>query len=140
MSGNRQDVDRVMQQLRDRIAAEGHTEAELEEARKLAYLDGSGKGPEFFYPELAAKVRYLDTHYENPILFAPEGNPVKRGFQKVIQKLVGFTFFRAFRHQNAFNKEVAAATAELAAFIRMQEKENAALRERVEALEAERKK
>jgi hypothetical protein len=137
MSGNKQDVEELMQDLRGQIAAEGHTEKELEEARKLAYLDGSDKGPEFFYPELAAKARYLDTHYENPILFAPEGNPVKVALQKLILKTVGFTYFRAFRHQNAFNKEVAGTVEELTAFIRMQEKENAALREQVERLEAQ---
>ncbi len=108
------DVELMMREIRTDIRESGYTERERRRAKSLASRDRSD-GETGGYEPAAIKERLssMRATANNPVFFPFKGNPLKAGLQRLIQKIVGSSFYRAFLHQNRYNADVLAVMLQL---------------------------
>lgn len=100
------DVEEIMAGIRQEISEKGYTKEEIGYAQALANMDSDSLEKCYNKRTLRMKYNYISTHFNNPIYFELEGNPIKVFLQRVARRMFLFVIFKAFYFQNVFNEGV----------------------------------
>ncbi|MCR5425845.1 MAG: hypothetical protein K6E81_03340 [Lachnospiraceae bacterium] len=132
------DVEKIMQEIRADIRAAGYSERDMFRARRLADRDKTLEEAEGYNPKvLDEMIQRMRNTWSNPVYFPFQGNPVKAFLQKILQKIVGSSFYYAFMHQNRYNSALIASIIQLHNHCEELESELRILRGEVEQLKRE---
>ncbi|MCR5719850.1 MAG: hypothetical protein K6F84_04720 [Lachnospiraceae bacterium] len=117
------DVEEIMSSIRD----------DIQKNNKRYVSKEKRKGVSFDGDKLEKALSHMADSSINEVFGENRGNPLKKIYQRVIQKLFGFLVFNPFKKQNDFNRHTLEAVSQL----RLSELDNGYNRdEKIKELEA----
>ena len=130
------DVEKIMEEIRAEIKEKGYKPEDLDfsdiavEVAKVNPDGGYNEG------EMQGQLAFLNSHYNNPIYFPLQGNPVKVFVQRAIRRALLFVIFPGFQFQTRYNVAAVRALNQVKNYMEEQQKEMDELKAEIAGLKA----